>query len=50
MLFDISYCKCVFNIPVNATIDDIPCTNTWKNRVLCQCPIDKRVDPNELPF
>ena len=49
-LFDVSSCKCTFVLPEGMTENDIPCSNKWRTKVSCQCPLEKRVHPRELQF
>ena len=47
-LFDVCTCKCKFNFDENIAIEDIPCSNKWRSKIMCGCSLDKRVHPLEL--
>ena len=33
-LFDVSTCKCKFNFDENIAIEDIPCSNKWRTKIV----------------
>lgn len=49
-LFDIAVCKCKFDFNETVLEHNIPCINRWRTKVVCSCPIGKRLDPRELKF
>jgi len=42
-LFDICSYKCEFPFDTTVTEEDIPCTDYWRTKVICSCPISARI-------
>ena len=49
-VFDICACKCKFLFDATVEEQNIPCTDHWRTKVICSCPISARIHPRELKF
>ena len=49
-LFDICACKCKFLFDATVEEENIPCTDHWRTKVICSCPISARIHSRELKF
>ena len=49
-LFDICACKCKFLFDATVEEENISCTNHWRTKVICSCPISARIHSKELKF
>ena len=49
-LFDICACKCKFLFDATMEEESIPCTDHWRTKVICSCPISARIHSRELKF
>ena len=49
-LFVICACKCKFLFDATVEEKNIPCTDHWRTKVICSCPISARIRSRELKF
>ena len=49
-LFDICACICKFLFDATVEEENIPCTDHWRTKVICSCPISTRIHPRKLKF
>ena len=49
-LFDICACKCKFLFDATVEEENIPCTDYWRTKVICSCPISARIHSRESKF
>ena len=49
-LFDICACKYKFLFDATVEEENIPCTDHWRTKIICSCPISARIHSRELKF
>ena len=49
-LFDICACKYKFLFDATVEEENILCTDHWRTKAICSCPISARIHPRELKF
>jgi len=49
-IFDICSCKCNFTFDSTIIEEEIPCTDQWRTKIVCSCPMATRIHPRELKF